>query len=124
MENRKKLVADLEQRGISIEQIRKDKQLFQADMFDILINLAYNKRIRSRNNRKFMVKKDKSFFLKYPEKAREVLDVLLEHYAEYGYQELEDRKVLALDKFNKFDGPGNIVENIFGGGDKYDKVLH
>ena len=124
MENRKKLVNDLKQRGISIEQIRKDKQLFQADMFDILMNIAYNKRIRSRNNRKFIVKKDKSFFLKYPEKAREVLDVLLEHYAEYGYQELEDRKVLALDKFDKFDGPVNIVENIFGGGDKFDKAVH
>ena len=52
---------------------------------------------------------------KDPEKAREVLDTLLDHYAEVGYQELDDNEFLQLEKFEKYDGPANIVENIFEG---------
>ena len=44
-----------------------------------------------------------------------MLRKLLEHYAEVGYQELDDNKFLQLEKFEKFDGPANIVNQIFEG---------
>ena len=49
-----------------------------------------------------------------------MLRILLDHYAEVGYQELDDNKFLQLEKFEKFDGPANIVNEIFDG--KFDEV--
>lgn len=123
LDERKKLVQKLSDRGISVEKIRELTNLYQADVFDILSNLAYKKPIKSRDQRAYLVRQDKSFFDKYPESAREVLDILLEHYAEYGYQELEERTVLQLDKFEKFDGPRNILTHIFKNPEEYDKAV-
>ena len=58
-----------------------------------------------------------------PEKAREVLEVILDHYAEAGYQELEGRDILALPKFERFGGPVEIISNRFGNGEEYDKAI-
>jgi len=124
IEKRKKLVSDLKDRGITIDKIREVTKYSQADIFDILNNLGFNQHIKSRHQRAYKVRKDKPFFAIYPEKAREVLHVLLDHYAEYGYQELEGRGVLQLDTFEKFNGPINIVNNIFNGSDNYDKAVH
>ena len=123
VDKRKKLVEALKQRGITVDNIKEITKYSQVDIFDILNNLAYNGHIRSRYQRVFLVKQDESFFAKFPEKARDVLDVLLDHYAEYGYQELEERDVLKLDKFKEFNGPENIIKNIFNGPENYDKVL-
>ena len=60
---------------------------------------------------------------KYPEKARDVLEVILDHYADQGYQELEGRNILRLKKFEKFGGPTEIITNRFGSGDEYDKTI-
>ncbi len=123
IEERHKFIEKLSQRGISVEKIRELTRLNQADPFDILLNLAYNQQVKSRDQRVYYVRKDKTFFEKYPEKAREVLDLLLEHYAEYGYQELESREVLKLEKFKKFESPRNILTNIFSNPDEYDKAV-
>ena len=53
----------------------------------------------------------------------EVLEVILDHYADQGYQELEGRDILRLNKFEKFGGPVEIITNRFGSGEKYDKVI-
>ena len=123
LEERKKFVQNLSDKGISVEKIRELTNFYQADPFDILSNLAYKKPIKSRDQRAYLVRQDKSFFDKYPERARKVLDLLLEHYAEYGYQELEERTVLQLDKFEKFDGPTNILTSIFKNPKEYDKAV-
>ena len=67
----------------------------------------------------------KAFLEKYPEKAREVLDLILDNYAESGYQELEpdDPQVLKLEKFEKFGGDYTIINEIFEGGDKYRNAI-
>ena len=124
IEERKNIVQALKEKGITIENIKEITKYTQVDIFDILRNLAYNEHIKSRHQRVFLVKQDQSFFAKYPEKARVVLDILLDHYAEYGYQELEDRDVLKLEKFKKFDGPVNIIKNIFNGPENYDKAIN
>ena len=63
------------------------------------MNFAYNSHAVTRMHRVENVRKNKAFFEKYPEKAREVLDTLLDHYAEVGYQELDDNEFLQLEKF-------------------------
>jgi type I restriction enzyme, R subunit len=119
-DKRKMFIKDLERSGISIEDIRHDTNLFQTDIFDILMNYAYNSQAVTRRHRVEKVKKNQAFFKKYSETAREVLRILLEHYAEVGYQELDDERCLQLPKFEKFDGAANIVNQIFEG--NFDKA--
>jgi type I restriction enzyme R subunit len=69
------------------------------------------------------VKAKKVFLEKYPNKAREVLEVILEHYAEIGPQDLDGRGILRLEKFKKFGGDYIIINDIFSGGDKYDQAI-
>ena len=112
---RQEFVGELESKAITLEHIREISGLYKTDVFDILMNFAYNSHAVTRMQRVENVRKNKAFFEKYPEKAREVLNVLLDHYAEVGYQELDDNEFLQLEKFEKYDGPANIVENIFEG---------
>ena len=114
-EKRKRFLDDLQRKGISVDDIRKETNLYQTDIFDILLNYAYNFHAITRRQRVEKVKKNKRFLKKYNEQAREVLRLLLDHYAEVGYQELDDNEFLQLEKFEKFDGPANIVNQIFEG---------
>ena len=66
----------------------------------------------------------KTFFEKYPTKAQDVLNILLDHYAEYGYTQLEEpRKVLQLNKFEKLGGYKTILTQIFEEPEKFDNAL-
>jgi type I restriction enzyme, R subunit len=119
-EKRQSFIKELERNGISIQEIRQDSNLYQTDIFDILMNYAYNSQAVTRRYRVEKVKKNQAFFKKYSETAKDVLRILLEHYAEVGYQELDDNEFLQLEKFEKFDGPANIVNEIFEG--KFEQI--
>jgi type I restriction enzyme R subunit len=125
IDKRKHFVQELERRGITITHIQQIMENYDADVFDILLNLAYGKPIKTRRQRVEGVRRKKTFLEKNPEKAREILDVLMDHYAEVGYQELEpnNTQVLRLAKFNKFGGDYAIVNNVFRGIDNYNKTL-
>jgi type I restriction enzyme, R subunit len=121
-EKRPKFIKDLEHRGITFEHLKEITNLYKNDAFDLLLHFAFNAEAKTRYERVNNLKK-KAFLEKYPEKAREVLEVILEHYGEEGYQELEGRDVLKLNKFEKFGGPTKIITNIFENGNEYDKII-
>jgi type I restriction enzyme R subunit len=54
----------------------------------------------------------------YEEKAREVLAILLDKYADQGLETIEKIDVLRLDPFTQIGTPIEIVKS-FGGRDKY-----
>ena len=47
----------------------------------------------------------------------------MDHYADEGYQELEGRDILKLNKFEKFGGASNIIINRYGSPEDYDKII-
>ena len=122
-ENRQHFVRDLEKRGVTFEHLKEITHLYNIDAFDMLLHFAFKSKLKTRIQRVDGIKK-KAFLEKYPEKAREVLDAILEHYAEQGYQELEGREILALPKFEKFGGPVKIVNEFFRNGEEYDKAVN
>jgi len=121
-ENRKHFVKELENRGVTFEHLREITEMFEADAFDLLLHFAFNADAKTRLQRADSVRK-KAFLEKYPEKAREVLDVILDHYSEAGYQELEGREILELSKFKQFGGPVEIITQRFKDGDEYDNAM-
>jgi len=125
LEKRTLLLEQFKRKGISLEDIREIENLTKEnyDLFDVFVKIVYDKKPKLRKIRVEQTKQDKTFFEKYPEKAQEVLNVLLDHYAEYGYQELGDRKVLLLEKFQKLGGPRTILTEIFKTPEVFDNAV-
>lgn len=121
-EDRKHFVAELEKRGVTFEHLREVTNIYKADAFDLLLNFAFNANTKTRLERVDSVKK-RAFLEKYPEKAREVLEVILDHYGEVGYQELEGRDILNLPKFERFGGSYSIIKERFTDAKGYDVAI-
>lgn len=71
----------------------------------------------SRRERANKVKKS-DYFSQYGEKARQVLETLLDKYADSGVLELEDINILLTPQLAKFGKPQKIMK-YFGGMDGY-----
>jgi type I restriction enzyme, R subunit len=121
--DRKHFVDELQKRGITFEHLKEISKLDKVDAFDMLLHFAFNADTKTRQARVNSVK-SKPFFERYPEKARELLEVILDHYAEVGYQELEGREILTLDKFKPFGGPLKILSEVFKDGEEYDGMIN
>lgn len=125
LEKRTSLLDSFNRKGISLENIREVENLTKDnyDLFDVFVKIVYDKKPKLRKTRVEQAKQDNTFFEKYPEKAQQVLNVLLDHYAEYGYQELGYRNVLQLEKFQKLGGPRTILTEIFNTPDVFDNAV-
>lgn len=119
-EKRAHFMNELEKVGVTFEHLKEITKLYNVDAFDLLLHFAFNSNLKTRLQRVDGLRK-KAFLEKYPEKARAVLNVILDHYAEQGYQELEGRDILAMSKFKQFGGPATIVDDCFDG--QYDDAI-
>ena len=112
---RAQIVESLEQRGIDLETLAEAAGKPEADPFDLLCHLAYNAPLRTRRERADRLKCDeKDFFEMFGPPAREVLEALIEKYAEHGSAQFKLPDILEVPPFN---GWGNVAElaSRFGG---------
>lgn len=116
---RKKVIVDeLKEYDVLIDAIREQNpDLANADVFDIICHVAFDKKPLTRRERANNVKKN-DYLSKYSDKAREVLEILLDKYADSGVLELEDINILFTPSFEKFGRPQKIVK-YFGGMEGY-----
>jgi len=117
-EQRSEIIDRLEERGISFDELRSATNQPEADPFDLLCHIAFNAPIRTRRERADQVRKEqKDFFIKYGSKARDILNELLEKYAEHGTAQFTIPDVLKVPPISKH---GNIIEIAahFGGPEK------
>lgn len=101
------------EQGIDLEQLKADQQMEDVDDFDFICHVAYNQKPLTRKERANNVKK-RDFFSKYSGVAREVLEMLLDKYADSDIYEIEKTEVLKLEPFTHFGKPSKIA-NYFGG---------
>ena len=125
LDRRNTLITEFKKIGISLENIREIEELTKDnyDLFDVFLKIAYGKEPKLRKLRVEQAKQDKVFFEKYPKKAQEVLNILLDLYAEYGYSQLEGREVLQLDKFEKVGGYREILTKTFESPPEFDNAV-
>lgn len=113
---KKAVIEELEAHGIILEnlksQIKKD-----LDVFDLVCHIAWDKPPLSRRERAENVKK-RNYFAKYEDKARKVIEALLEKYADEGIENIEDLDVLRIEPFNQMGTPAEIL-SIFGDRERY-----
>lgn len=112
---RAEIIKALSERGIEFSYLAEATSQPDADPFDLICFLAYNAPIRSRRERVDRVKQEETdFFEKFSDPARDILEQLLNKYADYGIAEFKLPEVLQNPPISDF---GNEIEisSLFGG---------
>ena len=112
------IVVRLGERGIDLDTLAEAAGQPDADLFDLLCHLAYHAPLRTRRERAERLKREQAdFFERYRPEARQVLDALVEKYAEHGAAQFQLPEILEAPPFNEW---GNVIEIAarFGGGDR------
>jgi type I restriction enzyme R subunit len=120
-ERKEAIISELAAQGILFEELRSEVGK-ECDVFDLILHVAYGKKPLSRSDRLKKVKQS-DYFAKYEGKAREIIDHLLAKYAEHGIAAIDDIGDLQVTPFTKYGAPIEIVEDIFGGREKYLQVI-
>ena len=115
-EKKRAIIEELESQGIIFEEL-KDEIKNDLDIFDLICHIAWDAPALTRKERAENVRK-RNYWTKYGDKARAVLDALLDKYAQTGIEEIEDMKVLTVDPIKEIGTPAEIVK-LFGGKPQY-----
>ncbi|MGJ0515834.1 MAG: EcoAI/FtnUII family type I restriction enzme subunit R [Methylomicrobium sp.] len=115
------IIDTLEEYGIVLDNLASEVGKDYGD-FDLICHIAYDQPPLTRKERANNVKK-RNYFTKYGEQARAVLTALLDKYADEGIGTLESAKVLKLKPFSDIGTPVEIINNVFGGKDKYEHAI-
>lgn len=114
------IVDELAKEGIFFEALA-DEIGKDCDPFDLLCHIAWDMPPLTRKERAERVRK-RDYFTKYGDRARRVLEALLDKYADAGVGQIEETQVLTVAPFTQFGTPLEIVR-IFGGTAQYQEVI-
>jgi type I restriction enzyme, R subunit len=117
-DERASIITALEDRGISFDELAEAAKQPDADPFDLLCHIAYSAPIRSRRERAEAARVGgKSFFDRFTNGARDVLNELLEKYVEFGAAQFQIPDILKVPPLSEH---GNVIEiaELFGGPDQ------
>ena len=115
-EKKRVIIEELENQGLSFAELKEEIKS-DLDIFDLICHIAWDAPALTRKERAENVRK-RNYWTKYGDKARKVLDALLDKYAQTGIEEIEDMKVLTVDPIKHIGTPAEIV-NLFGGKPQY-----
>ena len=121
---RKQVILDeLAERGILLDTLQdlvpNGRDL---DAFDLVAHLAFDQNPLTRRERASGVKK-RGVFGKYGTQAKQVLEALLDKFADHGVQDIEDAKVLELPPFDQIGSKTQIRRTIFGSLKEYEQAV-
>jgi type I site-specific restriction endonuclease len=119
-EQKQAIIKELNEQGILLEALAEEVGK-DFDPFDLICHVAFDQPALSRKERAKKVRQ-RDYFHKYSEKARGVLDALLDKYADQGIENIEDINDLKVQPFDKIGTPMEIVK-LFGNKQKYLEAL-
>lgn len=118
------IIDELIEQGIMLDELREEvKQKTGKDLsvFDLICHVTFDTPPLSRKERAQKVKK-RNYFAKYSEKARKVLNALIDKFADDGIEEIENREILKFQPFDEIGTPVEIIKE-FGGKAKYEEAI-
>lgn len=122
-DQRSEIIAALNERGIDFDVLAEQTGQTDADPFDLLCHLAFNAPLRTRRERAQRLKAErKDYFEKFSPEARQVLDELLEKYAEHGDAQFVLPDVLKVPPISTHGQPAEIIK-LFGGPDELRRAV-
>ncbi|MEZ8241340.1 EcoAI/FtnUII family type I restriction enzme subunit R [Vibrio splendidus] len=111
------IIDELAEAGILWEAL-EDEVGKDMDPFDMICHVVYDQPALTRKERADNVKK-RNYFTKYGDTAQQVLNNLLDKYADEGVQEIENIHVLKVKPFDEMGRPLEIIKKGFGGKPQY-----
>jgi len=120
--DRKQVIIDeLESQGVIWQALEEDVSR-DMDPFDLICHVAFDQPPLTRKERAENVKK-RNYFTQYSEAAQQVLNALLDKYADQGVSEIESIQVLKVTPFDQMGQPKEIVKNAFGNKQAYEQAI-
>ena len=116
------IVDELADQGVFFDALEEQVGK-QFDPFDLICHVVYGQPALSRKERAEKVRKT-TYFIKYGEQAKKVLDAILSKYADRGIEDIESMEVLKVEPINAIGTPLEIVNTIFGGKANYLAAIH
>jgi len=110
------IVKELIGQGIFLNELREEVGK-DFDDFDLICHVAFDQKLVTRKERANSVRKG-NYFVKYGQKARAIVDALLDKYSDEGIENMESMTILKVNPFPKFGTPIEIV-GLFGGKEEY-----
>ncbi|MET3407118.1 type I restriction enzyme R subunit [Priestia aryabhattai] len=110
------IIEELLEQGILLDELQEEVGK-DFDPFDLICHVAFDQKPLTRKERAMNVKK-RDYFAKYGDKARAVLEGLLEKYADEGIEHIESMEVLKLRPFDQYGSLMEIIKS-FGGKKQY-----
>ncbi len=114
------IIDELEEAGVLFDPLAEDVGR-EFGPFDLICHVAFDQPALTRRERAEKVKK-KNYFDRYGDTARQVLNALLDKYADKGIENLENMNVLRLHPLNALGTTVEII-NSFGGREQYQQAL-
>ena len=119
-EQKKAIIQELHEQGILLEALAEEVGK-DFDPFDLICHVAFDQPALSRKERAKKVRQ-RDYFHQYSEKARAVIDALLDKYADEGIENIEHIHDLNVQPFDKIGTPIEIIK-LFGNKQKYLEAL-
>jgi type I restriction enzyme R subunit len=122
LDQRNHIFEELENSGISIEQLLDITKQKELDPFDLLCYVAFDLKPMTRKQRADLLKRNKpDFFIHYSEKARDILNMILEKYIDYGLNQIRP-DIISVEPITQ---QGNAIEILeeFGGIEEFTKAI-
>jgi len=118
-EQRAEILNQLRSRGIDPDYLAHVTHQEEADALDLLLHVAFNAPLVTRRERAEKLRQKKAnFFNTFTPAAKEILNTLLEKYADYGIGEFDHlSNVLQVSPFDEYGSTYEIYE-LFGGAEK------
>ena len=111
------IFTELLAQGVLLAQLREQTGRDDMDDFDLICHIAYDVPAMTRKERAQAVR-DSGYLNQFNEKAKAVLDALLDKYATAQINDLDDMEILRLREFQKIGSVANIIK-IFGGREQF-----
>jgi type I restriction enzyme R subunit len=120
-ERKQAIIEELASEGLLLEPLAEEvgKDL---DPFDLICHVAFDRPPLTRRECAENVRKG-DVFTKYGEKARAVLDALLQKYQDQGLTGLDDPRILKVAPFDTMGTPIELLKT-FGGKSGFEKAVH
>jgi type I restriction enzyme R subunit len=123
-DKRREIIEALNERGVDFAALAEHAGQPDADPFDLLCHLAFNAPLRTRRERAQRLKSERNdYFEKFSPEARQVLDELLEKYAEHGDAQFVLPDVLKVPPISTHGQPAEIIK-LFGGPEKLRQAVN
>lgn len=115
-ERKEAILRELEEQGVLLDALAEEVGR-DYDPFDLVCHVAFDRPPLTRRERAERVRK-RDYFARYGDKARAVLDALLDKYADEGIETIESVEVLRVRPLSELGTPVELIRS-FGSKEEY-----